>query len=302
MSFVLAYKSKSSKYSYLTARNTFKFDMNAAEVIHFSKINNTKKYIKKSMTPAILNKILLTHSIQNFFIIDIDTNEIVEPLFKNEEISTFTLKDNQPKDIDLDTINELVQKLNEIHDNAVIMDLEFYQDRRPNYESIQHVKQIAAIFLGDNPAIFNEYTFNDQLMSDTNQLEFLKQTDMSYSEALDVNISYVMNKFLDFLNEHNVKTIISWGNSYDFYVLNIDGCLKMLKDFTALDIEKVLAKVNYKAKDPAGYVKMNLQSFCDLLNLSHDGIWHEALADCQMIKKVCKMYTDTLYKDQTIDD
>lgn len=302
MPFVLAYRSKSNKYSYLTANNTFKFDINAAEVLHFGKMKNARKYIKKSMTPAILNKILLTHSIQNFFIADIDTNEITEPLFKDEEISTFTLKNNQPKEVDLDTINGLVQKLTEIHDNAVIMDLEFYQDRRPGYENVQHVKQIAAIFLGDNLAIFNEYTFNDQLMNDTTQLEFLKRTDMSYSEALDININYVMNKFVNFLNENNVETIISWGNSHDFYVLNLDGCLKMLKDFAALDIEKILAKVNSKAKDSAGYVKMNLQSFCDLLNLNHDGAWHEALADCQMIKKVCKMYTDTLYKDQTIDD
>lgn len=302
MSFALAYRSKSNKYSYLTAHNTFKFDVNAEEVIHFSKKKNVRKYVKKSMTKAILDRILLTHSAQNFNIIDIDTNEIIEPLFKNEEISTFTLKNNQPEELTLTSVNELVQKLNEIRDNAVIMDLEFYQDRRPGYENVQHVKQIAAIFLGDNSDIFNEYVFDGQLMNDTNQLEFLKRTDMSYSEASNISIKYVMNEFVDFLNEHNVETIISWGNSHDFYVLNTADCLKMLKNFTALDIEKVLAKVNCKSKDPDGYVKMNLQSFCDLLNLTHDGVWHEALADCRMIKKVCKMYTDILYKDQTIND
>lgn len=136
MSFALAYRSKSNKYSYLTVHNTFKFDINAAEVIHFSKKKNVRKYVKKSMTKAILDRILLTHSAQNFNIIDIDTNEVVEPLFKNEEISTFTLKNNQPEELTLTSVNELVQKLNEIRDNAVIMDLEFYQDRRPGYENL----------------------------------------------------------------------------------------------------------------------------------------------------------------------
>lgn len=56
-----------------------------------------------------------------------------------------------------------------------------------------------------------------------------------------------------------------------------------------LDLENVLDQIN-KKKD----VSLNLANYCNMLNLTNDGKWHDALDDARMIKKICTLYLNVL--------
>lgn len=292
--YVIRYRSKGGVYSYLSKKCTFKRNYNNSEVLVFNKKSKAKNYMSGNISANTMLKILRTHVSSNFEIINIEnSNENAAPLAID---SSLTFKKNCPTIEQIETLDKLVKRLNEVKDHAMVLDLEFFQDKRSDHQNDQHMKQIAGFIFSNPKRNFSEYVFDSKKMKETDQLQFLKKSNFNYADACDHDSDYAIQKVKEFAKLNQVTTIISWGNSFDFKILNDEGHLQIFHHMTAIDVERVFAKVNglKKQKNSGIGLYLNLNAVCNILNLKNDGTWHEALSDCRMIKKVCDLYMNVL--------
>lgn len=95
---------------------------------------------------------------------------------------------------------------------------------------------------------------------------------------------------INFIKVNDIDTIISWGHNLDFNTLSNEGYSDIIPgQMNTLDLENVFDQIN-KKKD----VSLNLANYCNMLNLTNDGKWHDALDDARMIKKICTLYLNVL--------
>lgn len=192
------------------------------------------------------------------------------------------------------SINEVFSYIREHKNHSLILDLEFFQDVLNG--SIQRMAQIAGV-LGDNTAMFNGFVFDPHHMTTERQLYFLRGHNLTYNQALKCSNKAVMAKVVKFCEDHQIDTIISWGNAQDFKTLRNEGFAdEILDNVKAIDLEQVLAQAN--GNNTNAGIRMSLENFCNLLNLPNDGKWHDALDDDMMIKRICDLYMTVLSTDE----
>ena len=193
------------------------------------------------------------------------------------------------------SINEVFSYIREHKNHSLILDLEFFQDVLNG--SIQRMAQIAGVVLGDNTAMFNGFVFDPHHMTTERQLYFLRGHNLTYNQALKCSSKAVMAKVVKFCEDHQIDTIISWGNAQDFKTLRNEGFAdEILDNVKAIDLEQVLAQAN--GNNTNAGIRMSLENFCNLLNLPNDGKWHDALDDDMMIKRICDLYMTVLSTDE----
>ena len=193
------------------------------------------------------------------------------------------------------SIDEVFSYIREHKNHSLILDLEFFQDAL--HGGIQRMGQIAGVVLGDNTAMFNGFVFDPHHMTTERQLYFLRGHNLTYNQALKCSNKAVMAKVIKFCKNHQIDTIISWGNAQDFKTLRNEGFAdEILDNVKAIDLEQVLAQAN--GNNTNAGIRMSLENFCNLLNLPNDGKWHDALDDDMMIKRICDLYMTVLSTDE----
>lgn len=202
---------------------------------------------------------------------------------------------NDSTGVQVPSINEVFSYIREHKNHSLILDLEFFQDVLNG--SIQRMAQIAGVVLGDNTAMFNGFVFDPHHMTTERQLYFLRGHNLTYNQALKCSSKAVMAKVVKFCENHQIDTIISWGNAQDFKTLRNEGFAdEILDNVKAIDLEQVLAQAN--GNNTNAGIRMSLENFCNLLNLPNDGKWHDALDDDMMIKRICDLYMTVLSTDE----
>lgn len=193
------------------------------------------------------------------------------------------------------SIDEVFSYIREHKNHSLILDLEFFQDAL--HGGIQRMGQIAGVVLGEDISLFNGFVFDPHRMTTERQLYFLRGHNLTYNQALKCSSKAVMAKVIKFCKNHQINTIISWGNAQDFKTLRNEGFAdEILDKVKAIDLEQVFAQAN--GNNTNAGIRMSLESFCNLLNLHNDGKWHDALDDDMMIKRICDLYMTVLSTDE----
>ena len=193
------------------------------------------------------------------------------------------------------SIDEVFSYIREHKNHSLILDLEFFQDAL--HGGIQRMGQIAGVVLGEDISLFNGFVFDPHRMTTERQLYFLRGHNLTYNQALKCSSKAVMAKVIKFCKNHQIDTIISWGNAQDFKTLRNEGFAdEILDNVKAIDLEQVFAQAN--GNNTNAGIHMSLESFCNLLNLHNDGKWHDALDDDMMIKRICDLYMTVLSTDE----
>lgn len=193
------------------------------------------------------------------------------------------------------SIDEVFSYIREHKNHSLILDLEFFQDAL--HGGIQRMGQIAGVVLGEDISLFNGFVFDPHRMTTERQLYFLRGHNLTYNQALKCSSKAVMAKVIKFCKNHQIDTIISWGNAQDFKTLRNEGFAdEILDNVKAIDLEQVFAQANGNNTNTG--IRMSLESFCNLLNLHNDGKWHDALDDDMMIKRICDLYMTVLSTDE----
>lgn len=286
MTFVIRYISRSGKKSYLSVKNTL-IRKKENNICQFNSIQGSQNYFKNLLSSAKNRKNLLhSHNVNNFYVANFKTDEKVAPLSWPQS------KGDRPIKLMPKSIDKLTKMLEELGNNALIMDLEFFKDARRGHRTEQHMAQIAGLILGQAQAQFDYYIFDPDRMDANDQLAYLrKHSTISFAKACKNNSQEAMKKVKAFLEKNNISTIISWGNATDFRVLDDEGFMDMFADMYAIDLEPIFANAN------GNNAKMSLKGFCNLLNLPDNGTWHVALDDVKMIYRVCQLYMNVLNED-----
>lgn len=193
---------------------------------------------------------------------------------------------------DKPNLNEVFDKIRKHTRHALFLDLEFFQDKHDD-KTNQRMAQIAGVVLDvpQEKLSFNCYVFDPDNMDDATQLKFLKDHNITYQQALDHSAENIMEQVKDFLERNKIDMILSWGHFLDFNVLEKEGFSDIIPaQMETIDLERILADVNNQNLD----VSLNLERFCNLLNLQNTGKWHDAFADAVMVSKICDLYLNVL--------
>lgn len=217
------------------------------------------------------------------------TDSTSEPSYKSrfsaDNPVLYTSKSLKPNTVTpyAPTIEHLPKVFND-PSHLLIMDLEFFQNTGNNGKPHQHPREIAGRIFGTHDS-FN-YPIMDPSMPTNNQLEFLKTTDLPYSQTKIFKIDAVLKRVANFIDYHDIHTIISWDNSLDFKVLHQDSNNQILHNMYAIDLSVIIAQALFDNASPVP----SLKHFCKLLNLQNPGKYHVAINDVNMIYKIVETY------------
>lgn len=287
MAYLIRYHNSSRSNRYLTDDDVLD-KRSCGNLQYFSTPHQAQDHVLVYMTAITKQELLLNRDKENFDIVDTQNNVIGNLFDTNIEDKIMTKEDTAISGSNLDeTFDELRHHLG----HALILDLEFYKDKLDK-QAQPRMAQIASTILGGSSKrnAFNGFVFDPAHMDSEQQLQFLKEHNVTYKQALCSTSDAIMAQVGDFIKEHDIDTIISWGHSLDFSVLSKEGYSDIIPGkMHTLDLEIILSQVNKKQD-----VSLNLGNYCRLLNLKNDGEWHNALDDAKMIKKVCTLYLNVL--------
>lgn len=314
MAFYIQYTSRSGNRWYLTKNDTLSNKKKSKDVITFNSLKSAQNHLLK-LKKKKRKELLKAHIEENFSALNNENGQLTPVVFdKTKAVETVAKEEQAVKpaknektkekvntktmitERNFDNVDDLTKFLAQHKNNALILDLEFFKDCRPKHTTEQHMKQIAGMILGRELKTFNGFIFDPDRMSAEAQLQYLKQKNITYQEALSYSAKHIMSVFSDFVKKYQIDTIISWDNRMDFKTLQDEGFFDIFDGMQAVDLEQNLAQINKFANDGEvnEHVAMNLKGFCTLLNIPNGGTWHEALSDVRMIKKVCDLYLNVL--------
>src|SRR5699024_3346726 len=163
----------------------------------------------------------------------------------------------------------------------------------------RHVKRIGGAML-TNTHTFSGWVFDSTKMDYSNQIEFLRETKITYSKAMESTNRLLCARLKKFLKENKVKTIIFWdeGNDYDLSVMEQDGILDLFKGIKMIFAEKVLTDTTGEENGlPISYV-------CSLFNIKikqkkidERELYSAPFFKAQMVKKIFQTYLYQLNDD-----
>ena len=163
----------------------------------------------------------------------------------------------------------------------------------------RHVKRIGGAML-TNTHTFSGWVFDSTKMDYSNQIEFLRETKITYSKAMESTNQLLRDRLKKFLKENDVKTIIFWdeGNDYDLSIMQQDGILDLFKGIKMIFAEKVPTDTTGERNGlPISYV-------CALFNIKikqkkvdEIELYSVPFFKAQMIKKIFQTYLYQLNDD-----
>ena len=251
-------------------------------ISNFDIIANENQFIEKLEN----NKDMTTNNIQNN---DIE-NELKTDFADNsadiaDDSMIFPTPKTSTKKPDISTLQETFDYLKENGKHCLILDFEFYLNSKQETK----IKQIGGIVLGTGKQ-FNKFIFDSNDMSTQQQLNFLKEHNLTYAEANKLTPSTTMQEVQRFIRDNIIDTIVSWDNHLDFKALKAEGFDKIVpSNMKTYDLEKIFANTNNNND-----LSLNLQNFTTILNLPHTGKWHDALDDSRAIYQLCQLYLKVL--------
>lgn len=287
----IRYHANNGNYSYLTESGGFKRNNNDKSIMSFNSEKAAQNYLKITLGDDKRKKILTNHTPSRFSIYSVDQ--------KRDTNAKITIPKPQPKpiqEIKFDTIKDLIDGLNMANGHAMVMDLEFYNDQNTPETSDVRMQQIAGVMLNNPDIAFNEFVYEENHMSNKDQVYFWKNSNLTYQDALKATPEKAMEKVKQFMTDNNVDTIISWGNAMDFNILQKEKLFDTFNEKKAIDIDNTLMAVTSNAEILGDAMKpsLNLEAICLLLGLENPGEYHDALNDSLMIQKVCQVYMNRL--------
>lgn len=196
-------------------------------------------------------------------------------------------------------INQLVKYLTNPKHRCLVLDLEFFhninspkpQSGSPNTDrSGQRIQQIAGKIFNEFPA-FNYHVFEANNMKAGDQLDFLKQVNVTYQQADAYNLHEVLSRVKEFIQNYHIDTIISYNNGMDFYALNHSGYPDIFKDLYSIDIAKFIKVTNINSQNVEVHNTLALHNLIELFNLPNNtALWHHADHDVDVIDKLLQTY------------
>lgn len=205
----------------------------------------------------------------------------LNPVF-SENINAKVLKEIELRPDLPSTVPEFITYLHENH-KILIMDLEFYPDRSSN-NTVFHMEQIAGHYF-DTIHKFNYMPYAPSTMTPTEQLKFLATSDLPMSLAHQITATEIIKRIEEFIQFYKIDTLLSWDNSQDFKILKQDQQFKPFKTLRQIDLSNIVASELYENQPHA---HIGLKRACQLFNLQHEGEWHTASDDVNMINKLCQ--------------
>lgn len=189
------------------------------------------------------------------------------------------------------TFQELSKILNSKH-NCLILDLEFFVSNNPN--NGRRPRQIAGKVF-NTTVHFNYITFSGD-MTEHDQMQLLKDTDLRYSEATKLKIKSVLSRIGKIVKDQSVKYIISYDNHLDFKTIKDESKFDIFNNTTAIDLSSILRENLFDHSSQAP----SLENFCKLLNLQNSDKYHDAYSDVLMIDRICQRYAYDLNESDMI--
>lgn len=163
----------------------------------------------------------------------------------------------------------------------------------------RHVKRIGGAML-TNMHTFSGWVFDSTKMDYSNQIEFLRETKITYSKAMESTNQLLRDRLKKFLKENDVKTIIFWdeGNDYDLSIMQQDGILDLFKGMKLIFAEKVLTDAIGERNG------LSISYVCSLFNIKikqkkvdEIELYSVPFFKAQMIKKIFQTYLYQLNDD-----
>lgn len=183
-----------------------------------------------------------------------------------------------------------------LHDSTnkyLILDFEFNMTGNKTNTENTHIFQIAGQIFNDFDR-FNYYNFNSSMKS-LDQFELLRQTNVQYSDLKDSDqFPEMCKRVREFVDQHNITHIISWGNAQDIHQLqyweqhfNLEPMIN--NQIQWIDLNQIIGmQLN---KDAQTWSGATLRNFYQVLGLDADNIhWHQADQDVQAINQICHIY------------
>lgn len=196
-------------------------------------------------------------------------------------------------------IDQLIKYLTNPKHRCLVLDLEFFhninspkpQTGSPNTDrSGQRIQQIAGKIFNEFPA-FNYHVFEANNMKAGDQLDFLKQVNITYQQADTYNLHNVLSRVKEFIQNYHIDTIISYNNGMDFYALNHSGYPDIFKDLYSIDIAKFIKVTNINSQNVEVQNTLALHNLIELLNIPNNpALWHHADHDVDVIDKLLQTY------------
>ena len=316
MSYLLRYHSKQGNITYLTKTNTFSNSFNK-DTRNFQTLDGLKNYWL-NMDKETKTKIWANH---DEFCFDVTDNQgrvinhltgVISVINKEDAsapvpITAMPVADisdqvidpvqQQPVKSQIPSLQDVFTGLKENQDHCLILDLEFYS----NCANETKMAQIGGIVLGTGVS-FNKFIFDPDDMPIKRQLDFLKNHNVTYQDAVKLLPDTIMADVQHFIRDQTIDTLVSWGNNLDFTVLKNEGYSRIIpSNLKTYDLEGIFAHAN-NTND----LSLNLKNFSNVLNLPHTGKWHDALDDAKAIYRICQLYMNVLVPvneaKQTTDD
>lgn len=282
MNYYLRYHRSDGKNLYLTKDNQLARRKNS----HIRKFQSALaiKQCWKSMNRKKKRTLLRDCNISNFDIIA-NENQFIEKLENNQKMQNNNTQNNSIKDEietdianfadnglnndssivfpapktstkkpDIPTLQEIFDYLKENGKHCLILDLEFYLNSKQETK----IKQIGGIVLGTGKQ-FNKFIFDSNDMSTQQQLNFLKEHNLTYVEANKLTPDSIMQEVQRFIRDNMIDTIVSWDNHLDFKTLKEEGFSKIVpSNMKTYDLERIFANTNNNND-----LSLNLQNFTD---------------------------------------
>ena len=251
-------------------------------ISNFDIIANENQFIEKLEN----NKDMTTNNIQNNDIEnELETDFADDSADIADDSIIFPAPKTYTKKPDIPTLQETFDYLKENGQHCLILDLEFYLNSKQETK----IKQIGGIVLSTGKQ-FNKFIFDSNDMSTQQQLNFLKEHNLTYAEANKLTPSAIMQEVQRFIRDNMIDTIVSWDNHLDFKALKAEGFDKIVpSNMKTYDLEKIFANTNNNND-----LSLNLQNFTTILNVPHTGKWHDALDDSRAIYQLCQLYLKVL--------
>lgn len=225
MSYLLRYHKNNGKNTYLTKSNTLarRSDKHVRCFKSISAINQCWTHMNKNIKTALLSG----RNKSKFEIVN-EQNQFIEKLENDKHMTTNNMQnndiENEPeadfaddgadiaddsiifpapktstKKPDIPTLQETFDYLKENGQHCLILDLEFYLNSKQETK----IKQIGGIVLGTGKQ-FNKFIFDSNDMSTQQQLNFLKEHNLTYTEANNLMPDSIMQAVQRFIRDNMI--------------------------------------------------------------------------------------------------
>lgn len=202
-------------------------------------------------------------------------------------------------------IDEMINYLKKHKKHTLVLSVDSYAEKsddtmwNANDGIDRHVKRIGGAML-TNTHTFSGWVFDSTKMDYSNQIEFLRETKITYSKAMESTNQLLRDRLKKFLKENDVKTIIFWdeGNDYDLSIMQQDGILDLFKGMKLIFAEKVLTDAIGERNG------LSISYVCSLFNIKikqkkvdEIELYSVPFFKAQMVKKIFQTYLYQLNDD-----